>query len=149
MFGFRKRDRIRTVEDFFKSQNATVKRADDRAAPRMIARVLPFLVPVVALLIIAALAAHAWRLRSEVGELRDDNSQKASEIAALTRRGEALTAELDKSWKQIDQLKADVARLEKEQETQNFLRQKEAQAEAARKAAAARKKAPRKKAASG
>ena len=103
-----------------------------------------FITPVIALLLILALLIYVEGLRSETAGLRRDNAQKTAEIRALKTQAEGLTAQLAKSGTDLEAAGSDVARLEKELETEKFLRMKEAQA-TARKPAPDKKKAPKQK----
>jgi hypothetical protein len=144
MFGFKKRERIKSVAEFFKSQDAAVPKVEGSMPARRSVSVKQLIVPVFALLVIIALAVHVEGLRSESADLKKEAGRKTAEIGALKGQTEILTAELAKSASALEATKSDVARLEKDLETEKFLRAKEAQA-AARKPAADKKKLVKRK----
>ena len=90
------------------------------------------------------LVAQTGRLRSEAAGLKKENAQKTAEIGALKAQVEALAAEQRKSAGDLEAARSDVARLEKELETEKFLRAKEAQA-AAKKPVVDKKKPAKRK----
>ncbi len=144
MFGFRKKDRITTVAEFFKNQKTVMPGRETSVSSRRRLPLKSLIVPVIALLFILALAIHVEGLRSETAGLKKENAQKTAEIGALKAQAGTLAAERAKFVGDLEAAKSDVARLEKELETEKFLRAKEAQA-AARKPAPEQKKVPKRK----
>ncbi len=144
MFGFRKGERIGSVAAFFKSRDDVVPGMGKSTPAWFSVRAKSFIIPVVALLLIAAAAVYVEGLRSEAAGLKKETGRMTAEIEALKTQTATLTADLAKSASALEAARSEVAGLEKDLEMEKFLRAKEAQA-AARKAAADKKKPVKRK----
>jgi predicted RNase H-like nuclease (RuvC/YqgF family) len=144
MFGFEKEKiQLKSVEDYLRTQELLDSGSENVTAygkaRAIFARVKPVILPVVIVLAILAAMTAAFSemmaLRAEV--VRLNTAQKEGDLKALKKQIADLTAKIDRSDKQIDELKDDTYGLKAEIETQKAQLSRAAASAAARKAAAA------------
>ncbi len=140
MFGFEKEKiQLKSVEDYLRTQELLDSGSENVTAygkaRAIFAKVKPAILPAVIVLVILAAVTAAFSemmaLRSEVVKL--NTAQKEGDLKALKKQIADLTVKIDRSDKQIDELKDDTYGLKAEIEAQK--------AQAARASAAARKAA--------
>ncbi len=150
MFGFEKEKiQLKSVEDYLRTQELLGSSPENGTvyskARAIFAKVKPAILPVVIILAILAAMAAAFSqmmsLRAEVAKLKA--AQKEGDLKPLKKQIADLTAKIDRSEKQIDELKDDTYGLKVEIEAQKAqVSRAAAAAAAARKAAAEKKKKP-------
>jgi len=128
---------VKGAEEYFEREHRRAERARRRAARRHTNRAKRLAAAMAGLLIIVVLAAVAGTQQWEIGRLK---SQRA-ETLSLRQRAAALSAELEKSDKEIEALKERIASLNRDLEAEQTER---ARAETALRASIAdKKKAPK------
>ena len=122
MFGLTRHGiQVKGVEEYFEREHRRAERARKRAARRGIGRAKRFIAAMAVLLLIVALVAVAGTQQWEISRIE---AKRQGEIVALTERAATLSAELDKSGKEVEVLKERVASLNKELEAEQAERVK-------------------------
>jgi len=129
MFGLKKKKtQLKSVQEFLESENGK-SRGDEKRTPdreSSIATIRPLLVPVICLLVILVLIIAAF---AEINSLGSAVSQltsqiKPGEVQELRSRLMELSARLEKSDKNSEQMRNSIARLEGELEAEKAQRLK-------------------------
>ncbi len=143
MFGFgKKKTEIKTVEDYVRNEDTRIPPVEERRAPRGLGstKFKSMIIPFIGFLIVLALLIAGYgeiaALTSEVTELK--SQAKANDVTALRTQALHLAAQVEKTTKTTEQLRSDIARLERDLEADKAQRARAAQAAAA----AAAKKPP-------
>lgn len=140
MFGFKgEKIQLKSVEDYLRAQELLGSGSENGAAAgkwrALLAKVKPAILPgaviLAILLVLTAAFSQMMTLRTEVARLKA--VQKEGDLKVLKKQLSDLTAKIDRSEKQIEELRDDTYGLRAEIEAQK--------AQAARAAAAARKAA--------
>jgi peptidoglycan hydrolase CwlO-like protein len=136
VFRFMKRGiQVKGVEQYFEREHRRAEKARIRAARRNTGRVKRFIVAIAVLFIIVVMVLVTGIQQSEISRLK---AQRDDEMLGLRERAAALSAELDKSGREVEALKERIVSLDRDLEAE---RTERARAETAlRKSIADRKR---------